>query len=83
MRCCICDEKFLHQVVVKDIHHFIHCEDSKTGIFDCKQLIRQELLLECDRFLECQSSGCPQRERLSNFLNKKDTFRGDNPFEGL
>lgn len=83
MRCCVCDEFFLHQVEIKDISHFIHYEDSKTGVFDCKQLIRQELLLECDHFLECQSLGCPKREVLSDFLKKKDAFRGDNPFECL
>lgn len=82
-RCCVCNELFLRPVMIRDISHFIHYEESKTGIFDCKQLIRQELLLECDHFLECQSLGCPQRRMISDFLRGKDTFRGDNPFECL
>lgn len=83
VRCCVCNEVFSHHVAIKNMSHFIHYEENKSGVFDCKELIRQELLLECDRFLECQNDGCPKRGGMSDFLRKKSSIQGNNPFECL
>lgn len=77
-RCCVCDKKFLRFVELFDIHHPLHRDDVKSGIFDCRELIRQEFLLESDCFWECAETGCSEKEEVVRFL-KKNKLKGTIP----
>ena len=71
LRCRICDAPVEWPVQGIVIQQLIHCSDERSGVFDCRDLIRDELLLEGDRFQECQEGGCPAREFIKNFLKKR------------
>lgn len=85
LRCCVCEKKFIYPIRSIEISHLICFSDAKSGIFDCRDLIRQELLLESDHFQECSKDGCPERGNIVQFLQdrhrKKD--KGNNPFDHL
>ncbi|EPP34733.1 hypothetical protein CP10139811_0523 [Chlamydia ibidis] len=83
LRCSICNIGFLFPVVVRGICRLIHFDEVKSGIFDCRHLIRQELLLESDCFQECDKDGCPERKNIVQYLQDTKNNRGDNPFEHL
>jgi hypothetical protein len=72
LRCRICDSPVEYPVRGVIIQQLIHCFDEKSGVFDCRDLIRDELLLEGDRFQECRLEGCPEREFIKNFLSKEN-----------
>ncbi|SFZ99599.1 Uncharacterised protein [Chlamydia abortus] len=83
LRCCICDKSFLYSVHLMDVSHLICHEDAKSGVFDCKDLIRQELLLESDHFQECNKEGCPERGNIVQFLEDRKKIKGETPFDNL
>ncbi|MBQ8498545.1 hypothetical protein [Chlamydia sp.] len=62
LHCKICNALVEYPVQGLVIQQLIHCSDEKSGVFDCCDLIRDELLLEGDRFQECREEGCPERE---------------------
>ena len=70
LHCCICDAPFECPVRGIVVQQLIHASEEKSGIFDCRDLIRDELLLEGDRFQECEKGGCPEREFVKSFLKK-------------
>ncbi|WP_348663111.1 hypothetical protein [Chlamydia vaughanii] len=83
LRCCICDKSFLYSIKLIEISHLICHEDAKSGVFDCKDLIRQELLLESDHFQECDKEGCPERGNIVQFLKDRTRIKGGTPFDHL
>ncbi|ANG65879.1 hypothetical protein JG731_04120 [Chlamydia gallinacea] len=83
LRCCVCEKKFLHPIQSIEISHLIYFNDAKSGIFDCKDLIRQELLLESDNFQECDKNGCPERGNIIQFLKDRQKDKGNSPFDQL
>ncbi|AAP05550.1 hypothetical protein [Chlamydia caviae] len=83
LRCCICDKKFLYSVNSIEISHLICHEDAKSGVFDCKDLIRQELLLESDHFQECEKESCPERGNIVQFLEDRKRIKRETPFDNL
>ncbi|BAE80978.1 conserved hypothetical protein [Chlamydia felis Fe/C-56] len=83
LRCCVCDKSFLYSIGLIEVSHLICHEDAKSGVFDCKDLIRQELLLESDRFQECNKEGCPERGNIVQFLEGRKRIKGETPFDKL
>ncbi|AHK63440.1 hypothetical protein BOKEGFJH_00565 [Chlamydia avium] len=83
LRCCVCEKKFLYPVKSIEVAHLICFDDAKSGVFDCKDLIRQELLLESDHFQECNKDGCPERENIVQFLKDRQKDKGNSPFDHL
>lgn len=83
LRCCVCEKEFLHPIQSIEISHLICFSDAKSGVFDCKDLIRQELLLESDHFQECDKNGCPERGNIIQFLKDRQKDKGNSPFDQL
>ncbi|WP_375793954.1 hypothetical protein O1W69_02585 [Chlamydia sp. 12-01] len=83
LRCCVCDKSFLYSVGSIEISHLICHEDARSGVFDCKDLIRQELLLESDHFQECNKEGCPERGNIVQFLEDRKRIKRETPFDNL
>lgn len=82
--CVVCLESFSHELNVVDICEYIQSEDVSDGVFDCKELLRQELLLAARQFQECNDGCCPERKWMNTFLNRESrAFEGHNPFNNL
>ncbi|WP_213318120.1 hypothetical protein [Chlamydiifrater volucris] len=82
--CPFCDKAFSRTVAIDSICHLIEKDQLRDGVFDCSDLIRQEILLESEGLYECESGGCPDKAGIENFLQKKEKkFEGNNPFENL
>lgn len=82
--CCpVCNNFFSHSVCLPDLQRVISHDEVGSGVFDCRPLIRQELLLESDCFEECSGQGCPERKNILKFLEDRKKHEGNNPFEYL
>ncbi|SPN74067.1 hypothetical protein C10C_0933 [Chlamydia serpentis] len=81
--CPVCNNLFLYFVCLPALERLISHDEVSSGIFDCKPLIRQELLLESDRFQECSTKGCPERKNILKFLEDRKKHQRNNPFEYL
>jgi len=76
MPCAVCNR----EVIVKiSIPHLCHTEDLseiKGGIFDYKETLREQILLELPYRAECNGGDCPERASLAKYFIKKE--RGEN-----
>ncbi|WP_213357477.1 hypothetical protein [Chlamydiifrater phoenicopteri] len=82
--CPFCDKAFLRPVAIESICHLIEREQLRDGVFDCSDLIRQEILLESEGLYECEPEGCPSKAGVESYLQRKEEkFGGNNPFENL
>lgn len=78
---------------VKSAIHLPHCyitpEKSgyKNGIFNFRECLREEILLDLPHFIECHEGKCPERKELQKFIKKQGTESGkastQNPFAEL
>ncbi len=83
--CSICN----HLVPVKIlIPHFYLTEDlenTRDGVFNFKESLREEILLNVPRFAECDQGNCEERESVAKFLKKNEGDRKESyhPFADL
>lgn len=81
--CTICNGDA--DVEVK-LYNFYHAEDLDkvtNPIYDFRKLIREEMLLECPQYSECNEGSCPEREVINQYLRKrkeKDEFINNSSF---
>lgn len=83
MPCDICNKSV--QVKIS-IPHFYHTEDPeniRSGVFNFKELLREEILLMIPKKVECCPEGCPERELVAEYLAKKKQEDIIHPFEDL
>ena len=68
--CTICNEPVLVDISIKGIYHTASFEEVKSGIYDCREILREMILLETPRFAECKGK-CPQRKEIQKYLKKE------------
>lgn len=82
MPCVICNREV--QVPIST-PHFCYTEDLrkvKKGIFNYRDLVREEILLALPSKIECHGGHCPEREAIAKYLSN-NTKKDRNPFEDL
>lgn len=72
IRCSICNEPVKVPIEIKNLYHVEPLSEIKTAIFNFKDVLRENILLETPRFAECMQGNCPQREQIKKYLKKPD-----------
>jgi uncharacterized metal-binding protein YceD (DUF177 family) len=84
MPCAICNE--MAEAPLK-VDHFYHTEplvEIPSGIYDFRIPLREALLIELPRTIECNRGQCPSRENLAPFMRKEKSGEEINfPFSNL
>ena len=67
-RCSICNQEANISIEVPEFYHTEELELIKNAMFDCSDKVRESILLEVPPFIECTSSGCPERCNLNRYF---------------
>ncbi len=81
--CSICNEAFIIPISLHDFYHTVPLEELKSAIFDFRELLREDLLLQIPQFAECSGGKCPERSSLSKYSAKKEKQDEQFPFSQL
>lgn len=75
--CAICNEPVKVPVEVQGFYHAESLEETRSGVYCYRDLLRETILLEVPQFVECEGH-CPKREDFVNYLSDPDKKVGKN-----
>lgn len=86
--CAICNEDVKVPVNLKNFYHTVPTAEVKSGVYNFKELLRENILLTTPLFAECHNGSCPERDELKKFFRKDSTDNntkddGYHPFANL
>lgn len=74
--CSICNEATTIKIEVPSLCHSVELSAIQGAVFDCRDLLREAILLETPSFAECHGGNCPQRAQLGKYLKKTPIGQG-------
>lgn len=66
--CSICNEWVEVGISIPGVYHLEPLETITKGLFDMKEIIRENVLLETPTFAECNKGNCPQRSAIAKYM---------------
>ena len=70
--CAICNAPVEIPLELKSLYLTVEPEEFKSGVFYFNGLLRDLVLLEVPRFVECNKGNCPQRKEIGKYLKKPE-----------
>lgn len=70
VRCTICNDPVEVPVTLQNVYHIEPLENIKSGIFIFTEVLREVILLEAPRFIECSGGKCKNREMYSGYMSQ-------------
>jgi len=70
MPCAICNEASEVPLEIKDFYHMEPLNEIHGAVFDLTDLLRETLLLELPKVVECNHGHCPQRQEVGKYFKK-------------
>ncbi len=71
MPCAVCNEMIAVELKADNFYHTEPIEEIKGAIFDYSEALREALLVELPKIVECREGNCPQREVLKPYLKSE------------
>ena len=71
--CAICNTLVKVPVELKNFYHTVEEAELKSGIYNFKEMLRENVLLSVPLFAECNEGKCPEREVLKKFFRDEDS----------
>ncbi|MBX7066887.1 MAG: DUF177 domain-containing protein [Parachlamydiales bacterium] len=71
MPCSVCNEMIKVPLKVDNLTHTVPIEEIKGAIFDFSEALREALLIELPRTVECNGGKCAGRDLMAPFLKSK------------
>lgn len=68
MPCSICNQMIDSDLKVDHFYQAVPVEEIPSAIYDYQDLLREALLLELPRTVECNSGKCPERETMAPYM---------------
>lgn len=85
--CAICNEWVEKEIHLEDLYLAEPLTNIRGGIYNFKQALREEILLEIPLFVECHQGNCPERKEYERFFKTGQTNEEDEggykPFSDL
>ncbi len=83
--CAICNTPTETEISVDNFYHTEMLQEIRSGVFDFTEVLREAILIEVPRTLECNQGKCPERETISPYLRntKKSDKTTHFPFTDL
>lgn len=82
MMCSICNCQFAFKVHIPKLYHAESVDEIKGAIFNFREIVREQILLEIPPVVECQNGSCPERQSMAKFM-KKNAAEDFHPFAEL
>ena len=86
MPCVICNKDVEVPIELKNLYHTTPIDEIKSGIYNFKEMLRENILLITPSFAECDNGDCPEREVLKKYLSEQKNEsieEGYHPFKDL
>jgi uncharacterized metal-binding protein YceD (DUF177 family) len=85
MPCAICNEMIDTPIKVENFYHTQELSELKQEYFDVSEQLREALLIELPRYVECNDGKCKERAIISIYLkpSEKKEDKKHFPFAGL
>lgn len=83
MPCSVCNEMIDVDLKIDNFYHTEPVEDIKGAIFDFREALREALLIELPRTVECNGGKCSERESIKPFMKPEDKERTHFPFADM
>lgn len=80
--CAICNEAVKVPIDLTNFYHTTPTVEIKSGIFNFRETLRENILLNTPLFAECNNGQCPEREELKKFFRENDSPNKDSEDEG-
>lgn len=80
--CAICNEEVKVPIDLTNFYFTIPTTEIKTGIYNFKEMLRENILLSTPLFAECNNGECPEREELKKFFRESDSSDKNSEDEG-
>ena len=83
--CAICNQPTATKLELADVIHTEPLTSFVSGIFDFSPVLREEILLEIPRFVECSAGKCPERAFIQKYLKSTNntSTHAQFPFSNL
>jgi uncharacterized metal-binding protein YceD (DUF177 family) len=86
--CSICNEPVAVPIEAKGVYQVISIEDIKGHIYDTRDVVRENILINTPAFAECNGGRCSERASLAKYLKSQETANqeleeGHQPFKDL
>lgn len=82
MSCAVCNQMTEFDLKIQDFYHAVPLTEIPSACFDMREPLREALLLELPKFVECNRGKCPEREVISPYLRKEED-KSHYPFSNL
>ncbi len=83
MPCAVCNKPTHVELKVDDFYHAEPTEEIKGAIFDISEALRESLLIELPRTVECNGGNCPDRSTIEAYMRPKEQDRPNFPFANM
>lgn len=81
--CAICNEPVEVVIEIPNFYHAESEEDIKGAIYNYKDILREQILLELPSHVECHDGSCPERQNMAKFMKKNAEAEEFHPFADL
>ncbi len=89
LSCTICNDPVEVPIRVDDFYHVEPLKNIKSGVFNFREVLRDDILLNTPHFAECSEGKCPKRSELKKYMKsdaegkKQADEEGYQPFADL
>jgi hypothetical protein len=71
MPCAVCNQMIEKPLKVDDFYHTQALEEIPSAIFNYSEALREALLIELPRTVECNEGNCPDRNVMKAYIRSK------------
>lgn len=73
--CKLCNESITQPIRLTHIYHTVPLSELKQPIFDLREVLRENILLESPAYAECTDASCPNKGQFAEYIQKDETVR--------
>lgn len=70
--CKMCNELIMKKIHLTHVYHTLPLADLKQPIFDIREVLRENILLESPPYTECDDAKCPNRAQFTQYLENEE-----------
>jgi hypothetical protein len=68
--CTVCNEMIQSKLKVDNFYHAVPVEEIRGAVFDYTEALREALLIDVPKYMECNNGKCAERATLAPYMKK-------------
>ena len=74
MPCTVCNEMVTLPISISNFYHSVDVSSLPEAVFDYTDTLREGILIEVPKYVECNNNACPERQSIQSFLKEDRTY---------